>query len=612
MVGHKRSASDTLLPLRAPKQARTTTYHPLGGNSSPSQAEALPARWAKLGMEFFLVVRDTVLSMPMFRRGTDEDALPASEASTEEDLRERTSIPSPPPSPPPPPRASTSRQLPPRKAIPVFATNPITHHQATPLSTSAPAASNIHQRVQSHRNPITSQPTVILSKYASMQPNAVASTSKRTLTSPEAPKASESSIRTEIAQRYPEVGAALEDSTHRRRKSVKKYVEREHIHAKQHKARVQEEKKRTREEMEKDLQELYHIKRSAGFNSDFDSFRSLLSYQARLEKLDKTGALSPSPSLVDLRAKARQDEFRRHSFPDHVDPDFLQRAIQKAQDALKGPKPPKPFVPTLDQLRLSRLAQDEEIEERLRPKRKPLPASLPPADEAAVDALFRRSGVISKIAREQVSQEDVVRLQPCQWLNDEVINFYGQLILTRAEESKENPGAGGGAGRKKPLNAHYFSTFFWSKLKGQGYQKARMSKWTKKIDIFSKDVVLIPVNHNNAHWTAAAINFRKKRIESYDSMNMDRGQVFKLLRQYLDDEHRDKKKKPFDFTGWQDYTLPDTPQQENGYDCGVFTCQFLEALSRGEESFPFTQANMKYLRRKMVWEIGHAKLRDDS
>lgn len=42
----------------------------------------------------------------------------------------------------------------------------------------------------------------------------------------------------------------------------------------QHKARVQEEKKRTREEMEKDLQELYHIKRSAGFNSDFDSFRS--------------------------------------------------------------------------------------------------------------------------------------------------------------------------------------------------------------------------------------------------------------------------------------------------------------------------------------------------
>lgn len=59
-------------------------------------------------------------------------------------------------------------------------------------------------------------------------------------------------------------------------------------------------------------------------------------------------------------------------------------------------------------------------------------------------------------------------------------------------------------------------------------------------------------------------------------------------------------------------TLQDTPQQENGYDCGVFTCQFLESLSRGEERFAFTQANMMYIRRRMIWEIGHAKLRDDS
>jgi sentrin-specific protease 1 len=49
-----------------------------------------------------------------------------------------------------------------------------------------------------------------------------------------------------------------------------------------------------------------------------------------------------------------------------------------------------------------------------------------------------------------------------------------------------------------------------------------------QIDIFSKDVILIPVNHNNSHWTGAAINFRRKRIESYDSMNLDRHQVFKV------------------------------------------------------------------------------------
>lgn len=58
------------------------------------------------------------------------------------------------------------------------------------------------------------------------------------------------------------------------------------------------------------------------------------------------------------------------------------------------------------------------------------------------------------------------------------------------------------------------------------------------------------------------------------------------------------------------FVLQDTPQQENGTDCGVFTCRFLEMLSRGA-AFNFTQENIPYIRRRMVWEIAHAQLRDD-
>ena len=76
----------------------------------------------------------------------------------------------------------------------------------------------------------------------------------------------------------------------------------------------------------------------------------------------------------------------------------------------------------------------------------------------------------------------------------------------------------------------------------------------RKFDLFSKDVILIPINRNNSHWTAAAINFRKKRIHSYDSMGTAGSQfVTQALRKYLDEEHREKKKKPFDFTGWVDW-----------------------------------------------------------
>jgi sentrin-specific protease 1 len=94
-------------------------------------------------------------------------------------------------------------------------------------------------------------------------------------------------------------------------------------------------------------------------------------------------------------------------------------------------------------------------------------------------------------------------------------------------------------------------------------------------------------------------------------MGYYRPEVYETLRAYLDAEHRNKKKKPFDFTGWEDHFSKSIPQQENGYDCGVFTCQFLESLSRNVESFNFTQKDMPYLRRRMIWEIAKTVLRED-
>ena len=115
-----------------------------------------------------------------------------------------------------------------------------------------------------------------------------------------------------------------------------------------------------------------------------------------------------------------------------------------------------------------------------------MPSRLPPADDAKVSALLSQNGVISKIAREQVSDQDISRLLPGQWLNDEVINFYGAMILLRSEGSKENPGSQkNGKTTKKAtfLDVHYFSSFFWSKLTKEGYDNGRLAKWTKKVYI---------------------------------------------------------------------------------------------------------------------------------
>lgn len=74
---------------------------------------------------------------------------------------------------------------------------------------------------------------------------------------------------------------------------------------------------------------------------------------------------------------------------------------------------------------------------------------------------------------------------PGEWLNDEIINFYGAMILARSEDCQGNTLQVNCKGNtKKSLNVHYFSTFFWSKLSKEGYEQGRLAKWTKKVCIF--------------------------------------------------------------------------------------------------------------------------------
>jgi sentrin-specific protease 1 len=114
---------------------------------------------------------------------------------------------------------------------------------------------------------------------------------------------------------------------------------------------------------------------------------------------------------------------------------------------------------------------------------------LPAQAEAEVQAIFRNPSFISKVGREQVTHKDIQRLLPGKWLNDELINFYGQLIVERSlnyEVQKENidiNDAGPKHNVRTPLRLHFFNTFFWPKLQ-QGYVKSNLKKWTKKVYSF--------------------------------------------------------------------------------------------------------------------------------
>lgn len=253
------------------------------------------------------------------------------------------------------------------------------------------------------------------------------------------------------------------------------------------------------------------------------------------------------------------------------------------------------------------------------------------------------------------------------------------MVLRRSEKAEEARKKAKAAGTKwdRSLNAywrvHYFSSFFFSRLSDEGYTAVK--KWSKRVslvvlrdierqilipllfvfsftsssqvDLFTLDIVLIPINLGNSHWVCGAINLRKKRFEYYDSLGAENKRAFKIMRNYLVEEAKDKKKGNLDLSDWTDYFNERNPHQQNGFDCGVFASITLEQISRrdphtiipdalkwsneegrivgwgsqkedededeeeeetGERDWNFSQENMPYLRKRMVYEIAYQGL----
>jgi sentrin-specific protease 1 len=85
----------------------------------------------------------------------------------------------------------------------------------------------------------------------------------------------------------------------------------------------------------------------------------------------------------------------------------------------------------------------------------------------------------------EVLNPSLQRLKPQQWLNDEVVNYYIQLLSERSEGKFEKLANGSSSGQEQEQGigrkVHVFNSFFYAKLEEQGYEKARLKRWTKKV-----------------------------------------------------------------------------------------------------------------------------------
>ncbi|NXL63838.1 SENP2 protease, partial [Chordeiles acutipennis] len=201
--------------------------------------------------------------------------------------------------------------------------------------------------------------------------------------------------------------------------------------------------------------------------------------------------------------------------------------------------------------------------------------------------------IMSSAFKLKVTREDIHTLRSLCWLNDEIINFYMCLLVERSKK-EGNP------------SVHAFSTFFYPKLISDGYRAVR--RWTRDVDLFKKDLILVPI-HLRVHWALVVIDVRKKTIKYFDSMAQKGDKICEALFQYLQEESREKRNVELTLSEWTLHSMNsnEIPQQRNGSDCGVFMCKYADYISR-DKRINFTQKNMPYFRRKMVWEIIHQQL----
>ncbi|XP_069147621.1 probable ubiquitin-like-specific protease 2B isoform X6 [Solanum lycopersicum] len=194
-----------------------------------------------------------------------------------------------------------------------------------------------------------------------------------------------------------------------------------------------------------------------------------------------------------------------------------------------------------------------------------------------------------------ISKRDFDLLAPDTFVNDTIIDFYIMYLKNKIPPEKRQ-------------RYHFFNCFFFRKLADMDKDPnsafdghaafLRVRKWTRKVNLFDKDFIFIPVNYNY-HWSLIVIchpgevaNFtdddtasssvRVPCILHMDSFRGSHVGLKNLLQSYLCEEWRERTKETPDVVSSNFRNLRflslELPQQQNLSDCGLFLLHYVESF----------------------------------
>ncbi|XP_060940322.1 sentrin-specific protease 5-like [Limanda limanda] len=185
--------------------------------------------------------------------------------------------------------------------------------------------------------------------------------------------------------------------------------------------------------------------------------------------------------------------------------------------------------------------------------------------------------------------DDLSTLADQNWLNDQVMNMYGELIVESANHK-----------------VHFLNSFFHRQLMTKGYDGVK--RWTKQVDLFSKRLLLVPI-HLEVHWCLVTADFVKKKICLYDSQGLALQKVARNILKYLMAEAKEKQLTAFE-NGWSVSFDENVPQQTNENDCGVFVLEYSRCLAL-TKALRFSQEDIPKIRKRIYKELCDCKLHEE-